>query len=287
MEETIKVGLFTEEIRIPWRELFSALILVIGVIGLYKCAADMETGLYATDMNTQSAVISLPVSDAKVKPGRDILDLTDAVTWNLPEIAKTEKEIALPVTEEVTAQAADTDVIAAAVLHVTGYANGGLPEIVEYTGDFSDFSSDDLAVPSRLGKLFDGWYEDEACTRPFSGVAEGVQELRLYAGWREIPDFVCNDEGYITKCTGELVDGILLLPIYTECKGIISGALDGRESEVLEICIPNNITYIDPGVFDGLENLVYIEVMSGNPVYDSMFGSIYDKNGNLIFNPNE
>ena len=161
MEETIKVGLFTEEIRIPWRELFSALILVIGVIGLYKCAADIETGLYATDMNTQSAVISLPVSDAKAKPGRDILDLTDAVTWNLPEIAKTEKEIALPVTEEVTAQAADTDVIASAVLHVTGYANGGLPEIVEYTGDFSDFSSDDLAVPSRLGKLFDGWYEDE------------------------------------------------------------------------------------------------------------------------------
>lgn len=44
-----------------------------------------------------------------------------------------------------------------------------------------------------------------------------------------------------------------------------------------EIYIPANITWIEPGALEKLENLMYIEVAPDNPAYQSIDGVLYSK----------
>ena len=155
----------------------------------------------------------------------------------------------------------------------------------EYHGLLEEFDIQSIAQPERKGKLFDGWFEDAECTRPFTAVDEETEELRLYAGWKEIPGFMCNDNGYVTKCTDQLLDELLVLPENEACCGITANALDGLENDIFEICIPKNIIYIEPGAFDKLNHLMYIEVLPGNPAYYSENGILYDRSGNIVCNP--
>lgn len=143
------------------------------------------------------------------------------------------------------------------------------------------------SIPFRLGKVFNGWYLDAGCTIPFSEVKEGVEQLELYAGWKELAGFVSDDAGHITSCATEEViqDGILALPSDMACTGIESGALAAVADQVAEIYIPANITYIGEGAFEKLPNLMYIEAAAGNPNYYSEGGILYTATGEIVACP--
>ena len=42
----------------------------------------------------------------------------------------------------------------------------------------------DRSVPVYEGKIFTGWYEDEACTIPFDRAEGERRTMSLYAGWK-------------------------------------------------------------------------------------------------------
>lgn len=59
-------------------------------------------------------------------------------------------------------------------------------------------------------------------------------------------------------------------------------AFDKLAQMVEEIYIPANITYIAPEAFENLTNLIYIEVAPNNPVYYSVNGELYMKDGDHL-----
>ncbi len=175
-----------------------------------------------------------------------------------------------------------------AEIRVTAYGNGGFPEIIDNTFGVSDFTIDILGTPKRLGKMFTGWYEDAQGLTPFGGLSEDRETLTLYAGWSEFPGFISNDSGYITACTGEaeaIFGGLLVLPSHESCIGIARGAFDSQAYLITDVYIPENITYIEPGTFDTLPYLMYIEAAPGNPEYSSIKGVLYDSAGNVAAYP--
>lgn len=169
-----------------------------------------------------------------------------------------------------------------AYVTVSAYGNGGIPEVAEIYTEVNSFTLDSLAIPERLGKLFDGWYLDEACSVPFTEMEEGAEYLTLYAGWKDFPGFLSNDMGYITGYTGgaeTILDGFFCVPDYENCIGITKDAFGGMEESIFEIYIPGNITYIEDGALDCLDNLLYIEVSGDNPAYYSEKGILYYRDG--------
>lgn len=97
-----------------------------------------------------------------------------------------------------------------------------------------------------------------------------------------VEGFLLNASGHVTGFIGgpDMVeDGLLCFPVRGGCTGIEAGALDAVKDEVLEIYIPANITYIAPGAFDSLGNLLYIEVDPDNPAYYSDGGIVYRNDG--------
>ena len=173
-------------------------------------------------------------------------------------------------------------------ISVSVYGNGGTPEIMNVSVESELFTADMLEVPRRLGKIFNGWYVDENCTVPFDGNITGIESLSLYAGWKEFPGFVCDESGYIINCMGSMeavLDGVLLIPVSEDCVGIAAGAFDEVAGEVFEIYIPSNITYIAPGAFDNMYNLMHIEVGRDNPAYYSEGGAVYAKDGTEVAYP--
>ena len=174
------------------------------------------------------------------------------------------------------------------MLTVSAYGNGGVPEVVEISVDPAAFTLETLETPTRLGKLFDGWYVDAECSIPFSGIEEGCRSLNLYAGWKEFPGFKSNDLGHIVGCTGSIeavFDGFLCIPGYENCVGIEKGAFDGMEEDVFELYIPANITYIEEGAFDNLTNLMFIEASGDNPAFYSEKGVLYYNDGTVAAYP--
>lgn len=165
---------------------------------------------------------------------------------------------------------------------VTCYGNGGFPATASYSFDADSFAGDELSVPVYEGKIFTGWYMDEACTIPFDR-AEGEKcKLTLYAGWKT-ETYMLSDRGYLIDCGPELVsDGLLLLPFDDSCTGVDAHAFDKLAQIVEEIYIPANITDIASGVFENLTNLIYIEVAPDNPVYYSVNGELYMKDGDHL-----
>ena len=103
---------------------------------------------------------------------------------------------------------------------VTCYGNGGFPAAASYSFDADSFAGDELSVPVYEGKIFTGWYMDEACTIPFDR-AEGEKcKLTLYAGWKT-ETYMLSDRGYLIDCGQEMVsDGLLLLPSDGSCTGV-------------------------------------------------------------------
>lgn len=165
---------------------------------------------------------------------------------------------------------------------VTCYGNGGLPAAASYSFDADSFTENDLAVPTYEGKIFAGWYVDVACTIPFDRAEGEKRKLTLYAGWKT-ETYMLSDRGYLIDCEPELVsDGLLLLPSDGSCTGVEAHAFDKLAQMVEEIYILANITYIAPEAFENLTNLIYIEVAPNNPVYYSVNGELYMKDGDHL-----
>lgn len=165
---------------------------------------------------------------------------------------------------------------------VTCYGNGGLPAAVSYSFDAASFAGDELSVPVYEGKIFTGWYEDEACTIPFDRAEGERRTMSLYAGWKT-ETYTLSDRGYLIDCEPKMVsDGLLLLPFDDSCTGVDAHAFDKLAQMVEEIYIPANITYIAPEAFENLTNLIYIEVAEDNPVYYSVNGELYTKDGDHL-----
>ena len=144
------------------------------------------------------------------------------------------------------------------------------------------FTENDLAVPTYEGKIFAGWYVDVACTIPFDRAEGENANSLLYAGWKT-ETYMLSDRGYLIDCGPELVsDGLLLLPSDGSCTGVEAHAFDKLAQMVEEIYIPANITYIAPEAFENLTNLIYIEVAPNNPVYYSVNGELYMKDGDHL-----
>lgn len=173
-------------------------------------------------------------------------------------------------------------------VHVTFHGNGGTLSVTEMTLEeyYLDLSA--LENPRRLGKEFDGWYTDPSCTTAFTGIEEGQTRVDLYAGWKEITAYICDDRGYITGYSDAAAvadEGVLVLPNSPDCLGVEAGAFAGLENEIFDVFIPPNITYIAPGVLESFPYLMYIEVMAGNPAYYSDGGVLYKADGTLYVFP--
>ncbi len=203
----------------------------------------------------------------------------DAADKRYPVSGSTEKE------EEQVPDAGTEPLVS---VLVTFHGNGGTLSETEMTLDeyYLDISS--VAKPRRLGKVFDGWYTDPSCTVPFAGIENGQTEVHLYAGWKEFPTFICDDRGYITGYTDAdavAEDATIILPTSPDCLGVEAGAFAGLEDLIVDFYIPPNIIYIAPGVLESFPNLMFIEVVEGNPAYYSDGGILYKADGTLYVYP--
>ena len=103
------------------------------------------------------------------------------------------------------------------------------------------------------------------------------------------PGFLTNEKGHIagyTDASKFLKDHLVVLPRDAACTGIEKGALKGLETDIHEIYIPANITYIAEGALDELAKLYYIEAAPDNSRFYSENGVLYYRNGKVAVYPN-
>ena len=105
-----------------------------------------------------------------------------------------------------------------------------------------------------------------------------------------IGNFSVNKDGVIEGCIDPCaasVDDTIIIPSDKRCMGIGASAFAeiAEVSEIMEVYIPTNITYIDTTAFDKLNSLIYIEVEEENPAYESIEGVLYDREGNVVVYP--
>ena len=314
MEEIIGLSGYEVNLEQIWRRLCCVLLVVLLVSGLYYVAETYEAALSGSGETeaVQKRTHAAEGADSTDLAGEDMLLLaepsnmldgvTDMERWKEAVIPKTQEEQAshigflgaqtdttgnLPVTEQETVSGEDQTTPVPAVLTIYLHGNGGTPDMTTFTEPLDALSPETWSVPFRLGKVFDGWYLDAGCTIPFSEVEEGVEQLEVYAGWKELAGFVSDDAGHITSCAAEgaIQDGILALPSDAACTGIESGALAAVADQVTEIYIPANITYIGEGAFENMPNLMYIEAAAGNQNYYSEGGILYTATGEIVACP--
>lgn len=183
-----------------------------------------------------------------------------------------------------------------------GYGSGVLSSVrfMEYSAMRKDMPSalDADYIAERVEPIADG--KPDLHAADVNGTAEAPaefaevipEETSVIAEGSDVPDapkeeepayvnlqgFLCDAAGMIIGCDGvSVVDGVLCLPSDKECAGISADALASLGGRVCEIYIPANIVKIDSGAFNGLTNLVYIEVHPDNPVYESSGGVLHEK----------
>lgn len=94
-----------------------------------------------------------------------------------------------------------------------------------------------------------------------------------------ITPFLIDGDGMIYGINEEMLDctsGVLELPS-ENCVGIRSHAFINGVTDIYEIYIPSNISVIETGAFDGIDNLFDIMVEEGNINYTSIDGVLYDE----------
>lgn len=97
-------------------------------------------------------------------------------------------------------------------------------------------------------------------------------------------EFLINEEGMIYSYNPEAglaEGGILELP-EGGCTGILASAFAGVETDICEIHIPANITYIETGTLNQLTELGCIEASPDNPAYTSCEGVLLDSSMTTI-----
>ena len=91
--------------------------------------------------------------------------------------------------------------------------------------------------------------------------------------------FLIDEAGMLYGINEEMLDcrsGVLELPS-ENCVGIRSHAFINGFTDIYEIYIPSNISVIETGAFDGMDNLFDIMVEEGNINYTSIDGVLYDE----------
>ena len=91
--------------------------------------------------------------------------------------------------------------------------------------------------------------------------------------------FLIDGDGMLYGINEEMLDctsGVLELPS-ENCVGIRSHAFINGFTDIYEIYIPSNISVIETGAFDGIDNLFDIMVEEGNLNYTSIDGVLYDE----------
>lgn len=91
--------------------------------------------------------------------------------------------------------------------------------------------------------------------------------------------FLIDEAGMLYGINEEMLDcrsGVLELPS-ENCVGIRSHAFTNGFTDIYEIYIPSNISVIETGAFDGIDNLFDIMVEEGNINYTSIDGVLYDE----------
>lgn len=91
--------------------------------------------------------------------------------------------------------------------------------------------------------------------------------------------FLIDEAGMLYGINEEMLDctsGVLELPS-ENCVGIRSHAFINGFTDIYEIYIPSNISVIETGAFDGIDNLFDIMVEEGNLNYASIDGVLYDE----------
>lgn len=151
-----------------------------------------------------------------------------------------------------------------------------------------------VAANTEISKTTDAGNaaSDIADTEPASEPASVIEEAEnneeaLRGTPIKLDGFVIGTDGVIEYCENPgavAEDGIVILPSDERCTGIGEEALSGITGAE-EIYIPANITYIASEALAKLEGLMYIEVAPDNPVYESIDGVLYNKTGELIYNP--
>lgn len=199
-------------------------------------------------------------------------------------VIETKNETVIEEKEETEEMVPVIPVYPTVVLH----GNGGSPELMEYKLESNEVDISSFEIPVKLGKQFCGWFMDIECTVPFTELKEGVEQVELYAGWKEFNGFLSDEQGMIcgyTDIAAITLDGVLAFPTNKGCKGVLPGAFSGLESLVMEVYIPTNVVQLPEAVFDGFYNLIYIEVQKGNPSYYSQNGILYANDGTQLCYP--
>lgn len=91
--------------------------------------------------------------------------------------------------------------------------------------------------------------------------------------------FLIDGDGMLYGINEEMLDctsGVLELPS-ENCVGIRSHVFINVFTDIYEIYIPSNISVIETGAFDGIDNLFDIMVEEGNLNYTSIDGVLYDE----------
>ena len=91
--------------------------------------------------------------------------------------------------------------------------------------------------------------------------------------------FLIDEAGMLYGINEEMLDctsGVLELPS-ENCVGIRSHVFINGFTDIYEIYIPSNISVIETGAFDGIDNLFDIVVEEGNLNYTSIDGVLYDE----------
>lgn len=91
--------------------------------------------------------------------------------------------------------------------------------------------------------------------------------------------FLIDGDGMLYGINEEMLDctsGVLELPS-ENCVGIRSHVFINGFTDIYEIYIPSNISVIETGAFDGIDNLFDIVVEEGNLNYASIDGVLYDE----------
>ena len=91
--------------------------------------------------------------------------------------------------------------------------------------------------------------------------------------------FLIDEAGMLYGINEEMLDcrsGVLELPS-ENCVGIRSHAFINGFTDIYEIYMPSNISVIETGAFDGIDNLFDIMVEEGNINYTSIDGVLYDE----------
>ena len=165
--------------------------------------------------------------------------------------------------------------------------NGENP--TEYT--FASGNTIDIVSPTKNGYVFAGWALNEIGDEPFDGIMP-AENITIYARWKEaaangnyeamgdhvaLIGYVLLEEESKTVYLPDQVDGMPLTVIS-------SGAFSN--SQVEAVFIPASVMQIEQGAFSGSDTLSAIHISSDNPVYKSIDGVVYNKDGTkLIFCP--